>query len=252
MKRLLVFALGLLFSVTTLSATDLTITFKVEGKGLLGGKTTSETHFYSPKFQLVRNESNKTDQLVDYDKATTYSIDHGKKKTSMIRMEDALAALESADQQAPGAVGGLMGAMFGDASKCTVEDEGAEVVAGRTCAIYKITVGKLVMVLSADPNLKAPVPSASYSRMMRAKAATMAKAGPSAAAFKRLYEEMSKIKGLPLKTKMTGFMGMNTASEATLIKEGPVPASTFTLPAYPIEDMGKQMRAEMAKGKADK
>ncbi|WP_005037928.1 DUF4412 domain-containing protein [Holophaga foetida] len=249
MRRLALLALGLLFSAITLGATDLTIAFKVEGKSLMGGKTTTETHYYTSKYQMVRNESSKTDSLVDYEKATTYTIDHDKKKIAMMRMDDALAAMESMDQQSPGAMKGVMGAMFGDASKCTVEKMGTEAVAGRTCTIHKITVGKLVMVMSADPSLSAPVPAASYSRMMKARAATMAKAGPSAASFKRLYEEMSKIKGLPLKTRMSGFLGMNALSEATQIKAGPISGAIFALPAYPIEDAGKQLREEISKGK---
>lgn len=249
MKRLITFSLALLFSAITLGASDLTITYEVESKSLLGSKTTTETHYYTPKYQMVRNTMSKTDSLVDYSKATTYTIDHDKKKISMMRLEDALAAMESMDKQNPEAMGGLMGAMFGDASKCTVETMGSEVVAGHPCTIHKITSGKLVMLMSTDPKLNAPVPSASYTRMMRARAATMAKAGPSAAAFKRLYEEMSKIKGLPLKTKMSGFMGMNASSKAIQIKEGTISSTIFALPAYPIEDVGKQMREEMAKGK---
>ncbi|MBP1628499.1 MAG: hypothetical protein H6Q00_2974 [Holophagaceae bacterium] len=250
MKRLASFVAALLFSAISLCATDLTIAFKVEGKGLLGAKSSTETHYYTSSFQMIRNDASKTDNLVDYAKATTYTINHEKKKISMMRMDDALAAMESMDKQNPGAVSGVMGAMFGDASKCTVEKIGTESVAGRNCTIHKITVGKLVMTLSADPSLSAPVPAASYTRMMKARAATMAKAGPSAASFKRLYEEMAKIKGIPLKTAMTGFMGMNSATEATQIKTGPIPSSLFALPAYPIEDLGKELREEMAKGKA--
>lgn len=249
MKRLAWIVWALFFSVLTLSATDLAITYKVEGKGLLAGKPSTETHYYTPKYQLVRNEVTRIDTLVDFEKATSYTIDHGKKTIGMMRMEDALAAMDAMDEQAPGMVGNLMGAMFGDASKCQVEKTGAEEIAGRKCTTYKITVGKLLMIMSADPSLVAPAPAASYTRMLRAKAALMAKAGPSAAAFKRLYEEMSKIKGLPLKTQMSGFMGMNSTSEATAIKEGPLPGTLFTLPAYPVQDVGKQMREDMAKAK---
>lgn len=242
MKRFAFLALALLCSAISLCATDLTITFQVETKSLLGGKTTSEIHYYTPRFQLVRKEFDKIDSLVDYEKATTYTIDHEKKTISMMRMDDAIAALEAMDQQAPNTMDKLMATMVGDVEEYSVETEGAEVIAGRKCTIHKITVGKMVMTLSADPSLSAPVPSASYAKMMKASAVAFAKAGPVATAYRRLYEEMGKIKGLPLKTQMSGYGGAtNAIQEAIEIKEGQVPSALFALPAYPIEDLGQKL-----------
>ena len=54
--------------------------------------------------------------------------------------------------------------------------------------------------------------------------------GPMGKSMAKLYEELSKIKGLALKTNLSGFMGMKAATEATKVVEGPVPASVFALP----------------------
>jgi len=250
MNKIGFIALSLLFSATLGWSTDLTITFKTGGKGMLGAKSSLETHYYTSRYQMVRNEGTKVDSLVDYERGVTYSIDHTKQNISMIRMEDALAVLDTMGNGEKSPAAGIMGAMFGDPDQCTVTEAGSEVVAGRSCTIHKIVVGKLNMVLSADPTLKAPVPAGSYMKMMRAKAASMARAGMAGASYKRLYEEMGRVKGIPLKTAMSGMMGVNATSEATQVKAGSVPASTFTLPDYPIEDMGKKMREQMEKSRS--
>jgi len=66
--------------------------------------------------------------------------------------------------------------------------------------------------------------------------------------YKRLYEELAKIKGIPLKTHMTGFMGMDVSTEAIKVETTPIPVATFVLPdGYKVEDMGKKMREDMKK-----
>lgn len=248
MRRLASLAMAMLFSAISLCATDLTITYQVETRSLLAGKTTSEVHYYTPSFQLVRDESARTDTLVDYQKAITYTIDHEEKKITMLSMDDALAALESMSRQEPAGMGKIMASVIGDPDEYSVAAEGTEQIAGRKCTTYKVQVARLEMLMSVDPTLSLPVPASSYSRMMKARAASMAKAGPTAAAFMRLYEEMGKIKGVPLKTKMSGYGGVTNATHTAVeIKQGSVAASLFTLPAYPIEDLGKKMREQAAK-----
>jgi hypothetical protein len=92
------------------------------------------------------------------------------------------------------------------------------------------------------------VPDAAYAKMMQTRAAQFAKSGPMGASWKRMYEEMAKIKGVPLKTHTTGPMGMDTTTEATKIETTPIPAATFTLPdGYKVTDMGKTLKEQMAK-----
>ena len=245
MRLRLVLALAATLAFGSLSATDLTITFKSTGKGLASGASGTETHYYSPDYNMVRNEKEMRDSLVDFKQGISYTIDHKKKLISKVSFDDAFAALESLGKAQPEGMGAMFGAMFGDPNDCKVDKQGTETVAGHTCQTWVIKVGKLVMALSADPTLKMPIPDAAYTKMVQSRAAQFAKAGPMGASFKRLYEEMAKIKGIPLKTHMTGMMGMDVSSEATNVASGPISPAIFALPAYKVEDMGKKMREEM-------
>jgi len=67
--------------------------------------------------------------------------------------------------------------------------------------------------------------------------------------FKRVYQETAKLKGVPLRTRITGLMGMDMTTEATAISTAPIPESTWVLPAdYAVKDGGKEMR-DGVKGK---
>jgi len=77
----------------------------------------------------------------------------------------------------------------------------------------------------------------------------MASAGPAAAAYKRLYEEMSKVKGVVLKSSIGGGMIPTVTRTATAVSRSPIDRALFRLPeGYKVEDLGKKMREEMAKG----
>jgi hypothetical protein len=242
---------SILLLAASLAANDLTLTFTATGKGMLGGgKATTEVHYYTPEHTLIQGVDTKIDSLVDFPKGITYGIDHKKKVITQISFDDAMAALDQLDagKGKSGGMGAMMGNLFGDPNDVKVEKGGKETVAGRDCQDWKITVGKLVMQLAVDPTLKMPVPDAAYTRMVRARAAQFAKAGPMGAMWKRLYEEMAKIKGVPLKTHMTGMMGMDLATEATRIDTGPIPAATFALPdGYATKDAGKELREQLAR-----
>jgi hypothetical protein len=246
MRLRLVLVLAATLAFGSLAASDLTITFNAAGKGSAASGT--EVHYYSPEFQLVRNEKEKRDTLVDFRQGITYTIDHKKKTIGKLSFDDAMGALESLSSAQPEGLGAMMGAMFGDPNDCKVEKLGTETVAGRACQDWSIKVGKLGMTLAADPTLKIPMPDAAYMKMTKTRAAQFAKAGPLGASFKRLYEEMAKVKGIPLKTHMTGMMGMDVTSEATKVETGPLPATLFELPAgYKVEDLGQKLREDMKK-----
>jgi hypothetical protein len=251
MKKTVKLLLTAGLTAISLYAGDLTIAYNSKGKGPGGGKTDGgEIHYYSSKFQRTNNEGSKTDSLVDYQTLTTYTINHAKKLIQKLTFEDAMAAMEGMQSQMPEGMGAMMGSFFGDPNNFKVEDLGKETVAGRNCKKYKITVGKMVFESSNDPTLVPPVPAANYAKMIKAKGALSAAAGPMGKTMARLYEEMSKIKGLALKTNMSGFMGINASTEATKVTEGPIPAVTFELPSgYKTEDLGKKLREEAAKGR---
>lgn len=245
MKKTIKTILSVAFATAALAAGDLTIAFQSKGAGKGEGL---ETHYYSPTHHRTNNDVSKTDHLVDYQNLTSYTIDHGKKLIQKLTFEDAIAALESTSNDMPEGMSAMMGGLFGDPSNCKVEEVGTEVVAGRKCKKYKITVGKLLFESSNDPALVPPVPAASYAKMIKAQGALSAAMGPMGKSMAKLYEEMSKIKGLALKTHMSGFMGMKVATEATKVTEGPIPASVFALPTgYKTEDMGKQLKDPKSK-----
>lgn len=251
MKPSLVLALAGTLTVGFLAAGDLTITFTSKAKGMMaGGKSTTEVHYYTSAYQMDQGVDTKQDSLVDFQKGITYHIDHKKKTVEKISFDDAMDAMESLNKsQGGGGAASMMAKFFGDPNDVKVEKLGTEKVADRNCQDWHIQVGKMVMDLAADPTLQMPMPDAAYMRMMKARAAQMAKAGAVGLSYKRLYEEMSKIKGIPLKTHMVAPMGMDVATEATRIETSPIPAATFALPdGYKVTDMGKTLKEQMAKG----
>lgn len=249
MKTGMVIALAGVLVFGRLPAADLAITFSSKSKVMLGSaRNATEIHYYSATRQLTQGVDSRLDQLVDYQEGISYLIDHKKKTIEKISFDDAAAALDSLKQASGGGGKGIMASMFGDPNDCKVEKTGVEKVAGRTCQDWHITVGKLVMDLSADPTLRLPIQDAAYARMVRTRAAQFAKAGPMGATYKRLFEEMAKIKGVPLKTHMSGLMGMDVATEAVKIETAPIPAATFNLPeGYKMEDLGKKLQQQLAK-----
>ena len=240
------------FSVFALSAAlfagDLTITMKSHGGGPMGGgKDSVQTHYYSAKFMRVNDPGSQMDTLMDYGTMTSYTINHKKKLIQKLAFQDAVDAMNQASQQNAEGMSSMMNMMFGDPNNFKVTEEGKESVAGRSCDKYRIMVGKIVMDMSNDPSLKLPMPEASYAKMIKMRGAMMA-AMPQGKGFIRLYEEMSKVKGVSLKTHMTGMMGMDIQQEATAVKEGPIDPSVFALPSgYQMEDLGAKLKAQMAK-----
>ncbi|HET6331347.1 MAG TPA: hypothetical protein VFF76_11225 [Holophagaceae bacterium] len=248
MIRLLKAVFSVLLVSSAAIAGDLTITMNAHGKGPMGsGSNSVQTHYYSSKFMRMNDPANQVDTLMDYGTMTSYTINHKKKLIQKMSFQDAVDAMNEASSQNQEGMSAMMNAMFGDPDNFKVTEEGKDSVAGRSCNKYKILVGKLVMELSNDPTLKMPMPEVSYQKMVKMRGAMMA-AMPSGKAFVRLYEEMSKIKGLTLKSHMTGMMGMDIQSEATAVKEGAIDPSVFALPSgYQMEDMGAKLKAQMAK-----
>ena len=249
MKRRLVYFLAAVFLFGSLGAADLTITFSSVRKGMIGAGTAgSEIHYYTSADMMTRGVESGMDTLVAFQPGIIYTIDHKKRTITKLSFDDALAAMESMNQPGNAGAAKMMATMFGDPDNCKVTKVGNETIAGRNCQQWQITVGKLVMDLSADPTLKLPMPETAYAQMMRTRAAQAAKAGPMGAIYKRLYEEMAKIKGIPLKTHMSGMMGMDVSTLASKVEIGPVPGATFTLPdGFKVEDLGPKLKAQMAK-----
>ena len=131
--------------------------------------------------------------------------------------------------------------MFGDVSEVKVEQLGADTVMGRPCKKVRITLGKMIEELSVDPSLQFPVKD--YARSMAMLNRTP---GPMGALFKRVYQETARLKGVPLRTRITGLMGMDVTTEATAVSMSPIPEGTWALPSdYVLKDGGKEMKESM-------
>ncbi len=218
-------------------AGDLTITFKATGRMNDG----VQTHFWSSKFMRINNPAG-SDTLVDYEKGVTYLIDHKKKLVQKIAWDDMEAMAEGAAKMLkdmpPFALKMMPG---GGDTEVHVEDGGKESVAGRSCRKWTITMGKSVFETSNDPTLKPPIPAVAYSRFLKVRN-LMGAVGPAAAGMRKVGEELSKIQGVALRTRTVLPMVGETTTEATEVKEGPVPASAFALPeGYKTEDLGAKM-----------
>ena len=243
MRFLLKYAFVFAFAMGSLAGGDLTITSKVTGKGAATSEGTQVQYLSSTRMR-VNHAGAKTDSLVDYGKEVIYTIDHGKKVISKLTFKDMQEAMDALEEQLAGMPGFLSKMMFGDVSEAKVEQLGTDTVLGRPCKKVRITLGKMVEELSLDPSLQFPVKDYAKSMSMLNRAP-----GQLGALFKRVYEETARIKGVPLKTHISGLMGMDLTTEATAVSTAPIPESTWALPAdYTVKDAGKEMKESM-KGK---
>jgi len=238
MKFTLKCAAALVLASAAMFAGDLTITMTGKGKFNDG----PQTHYWSSKYMRINNPGSGRDTLVDYVNGINYSIDHGKKviqKTSWDDLEAAVEGMAKQFKDMPPQVLAMMPG--GEGGEVLVEDQGKEVVVGRTCRKWHITLGKMVIDMSNDATLKPPVPAGGYARSLRLKN-LMGAFGPAAMSMKKLGEEMAKIQGMALKTRTVMPMVGEMTTEATEVKEGPIPESVFALPAdYKVEDAGAKM-----------
>jgi len=241
MKVSMRLAAVLLGSAISLLAGDLTIVFKNSGK-LEGTSTT----YYSSAFHRHNTESTKTDQLTDFKAGMMYTIKHKDKKIEKMSFDDLAAAFEGLQASMAQMPAFLKNAMGGDADTFSVDPIGKETIAGRKCTVNKILVGKLEMEVACDPTLQIPVSPEAWAQFAKVRGMAMG----TMASYKRLYEEMGKLKGVALRTKTKFPIVGEITSEAIEVKEGSIAASVFALPeGYKVEDTGKKMREQMAKGR---
>jgi len=238
MKFTLKCAAVLVLTTAAMLAGDLTITMMGKGKYNDG----PQTHYWSGKYMRINNPGSKRDTLVDYANGINYSIDHGKKviqKTSWDDLEAAVEGMAKQFKDLPPQVLAMMPG--GEGGEVAVEDQGKEVVVGRSCRKWHITMGKMVIDTSNDASLKPPVHAVSYARAVRLQH-LMGAIGPAANSMKKLGEEMAKIQGVALKTRTVMPMVGEMTTEATEVKEGAIAESVFALPAdYKMEDMGAKL-----------
>jgi len=237
MHTLLALALGMALSAASLFAGDLTITSQVTGKGAMA-KDGSQVQYLSATRMRVNHAGAKADSLVDYGHEVIYSIDHAKKVITRFTFKDMQETMQALEDQMAGMPEMVTKMMFGDVSEVKVEQLGPDTVLGRPCKKVRITLGKMVEELSIDPSLQFPIKDYARSMTMLNRAP-----GPMGTLFKRVYQETARLKGVPLRTHITGLMGMDVTTVATEVSTTAIPESAWALPAgYTMKDGGKEMK----------
>jgi len=210
-------------------AEDLTIVYKVAGTS---GTGTATSYYTADKMRMSDLEH---DTIVEYGGGgRIVTIDHKKKEyyeMTPAEMEAAMKALDEQRQKAseqmaslPPALRDKMQAVMGGGGTATVTKGATRKVAGYDCQDYDISAGEgLHMKLCATTAIAPPAPNVDY----RGAALAPMAANPM---LKGLMNEMKKIQGFSLAESSTvRLMGRTgeTSKEATEVKKGSIPASTF-------------------------
>lgn len=213
---------GALALATAVSAEDLTIVSQVDlGKG----KTTTSTQYLTS--DKVRTSDGERDTIVDFGSGRMVMIDNKKREYSETSLQEMAAAMQKMQQELAGSP---MAGMFGKVGDVTVE-KGTEPkkIAGYDTQHWIMTMGEgLRFDLWAAPALQAPT------QYYDARKSLYAAMGPMGQRFQKMVDEMRKVKGLPLATRVTAKMmmiKMDTYTEATEVRKGAIPASAFEVPA---------------------
>ena len=205
-----------------LVAEDLTVVSKVT----MGDRSGTSTQYMTST--KSRTTDGQTDSIVDFPTGRLTFIDHKAKtywETTIQEMADYMDKLEKDMKGNP-----MLANMFGGSEDVSVEKgKGSRKVAGYDCDEYTMKMGEsFIFDLCAARGLQPP-PQYYDGRKM-----SSASMGPMGKRFAKMFEEMKKIKGYPIALDMDMDMGMTkvrSTSEATEVKKGAIPASTFDVPA---------------------
>ncbi len=205
------------------AAADLTIISTVTPAK--GSPTTSTQYLTGDKMRFSDGQS---DTIVDLSAGRMIQVDHKKKtyfETTFEEMRAYFAQLEEMIASTP-----MMESMVGKVSEVTVQETSeTREIAGYSCRKYVLTMGeKFHEVVWVTSELEIPVEYYDARKML------YAMMGPVATRFERLLDKMRDIGGLTLATDLDAkIMGMDasSASEATEVRVGPIPADAFAPPA---------------------
>jgi hypothetical protein len=221
-------------------AEDLTIVFKETSSN--GPERTTTQYFTKDR---VRHNLGDRDTIFEYAAGKITSIDHKKKEYSEITVAEMEAQMQklsgemekmnSQMQNMPPEVREKMEKMMGGGT-VTVTKGATKKIAGYDTQQYTIAMGtNMTMQTWNTTALKFPVPEADIKRFMSFASAMGPMAqNPMFKGVSKLTEEMKKIQGFALAhTTDIQIMGRSstTSTEAIEVKQGPVPASAFDIPA---------------------
>ena len=223
-RNVLAIAACVALGAISASAEDLTIVYTVK----LGDKAGTSTQYLAA--ERARMTSDDTDSIIEYATGRLIQINHKKKEyteTTLAEMaafmEKTLAEVDKMPAFAQKMMGGAVGQITVNKGTATRK------IAGYDCTQYTLAMGNdLVFDLWVTPALEMPA------QLLESQKAQFAAMGPPGRRFVAMYNEMKKIKGVQLATGMNyKVMGkkVDTLSEATEVRRGPIPASAFAIPA---------------------
>ena len=236
MKLKMTMAVLMLACCSALWAGDMTITSKTSGS-----TSALSTTYITSTATRSNSPSLGFDVVTDFQKGITYTINHKAKTIKFMKLADLPAFATFVAAHTPKGKGmdemnARMNDIYGDPSIFKVESSGTETVMGRLCKKTRITSGSLVWEYSMDTSIHSPIDSATMLKMTQASYVGMASHPKMAKIMKNLMEAASKLNGVALKTRMSGYNG-ETDNEVTALSQSPIPASTFALPAgYTMTD----------------
>ena len=216
------------------AAADLTIVSKTSSTGPTAKPGTSTMYMTAGK---MRMQQDHTDVLVDLATGAMTMIDHDKKRYWTMTREDVAAMSKAmsdrmAEMQKDPRAAAMMQNMMGALGPAKLE-KGTETktIAGYPCTQYTISMGEsMKMVYWTTTALQPPF---SPEQIYDAQGAIL-RSNPMFGRMSAVFDEMKKMKGVPLGTSTTmafGPMHVENTSEATEVRTSAIPASTFDIPA---------------------
>jgi hypothetical protein len=190
------------------------------------GTARTQTQYLSAT--RLRTSDGERDTIVDIRSGKITLLNHRRKEYSETSLDELRAFLDQLDAAMAGRP--LFDEMMGSTATVTVlKGAGGRRIAGYDTQQYTLTLGDTtrVEVWTAE----ALPPPLQYFDARKILYATM---GPMGRRFDRIFDEMKKIKGLPLATAIDYRMRMTRrelTTEATEVRKGPIPDSAFAPPA---------------------
>jgi len=214
---------AVLLAVGSVAAEEITVVSTLESSAVKAA--TSTTYMGKNKLRTVEGD---TETIVDYETGEIAFLDTKKKNywvTTPAELEEQFAELSQLLQDMP-----MVDRIFGKASEVEVTELGtSQQVAGYSCDDYRVAMGDAyVFEICAASELEVPMDVNAARRLM------FANMGPMAGRIGKLFDELSKIEGLPLVSSFTmTMMGrtISTETRATEVQVGPISDSTFEIPA---------------------
>jgi hypothetical protein len=192
------------------------------------GAPQTSTQYIGEK--MIRTTDGENDTIVDVANGRYTVVNHKKKEYYEFTRDEMMASMQQLEQQMAGPMGAMMEKMMGGkVGEVTVTKGAARKVAGYGCTAYTVSMGENMRYeLCATEALS--LPSVYYDALK----GPYAMMGPMSRRFVKVFEEMKKIKGFPVAMNTAvsvGPMKIRAEQEATEIRKGAIPASSFAVPA---------------------